>query len=131
MVVEINIHREYKMKRLLIILCLFFATTLVAQDYIHLTWFENSEPDLAGYKVYYGINPGVYSNTVDVKLQDWALFDYNNFSKFQNYYFAVTAYDSTGNESNFSTEVLLQAAVQDTIPPVPPLLKDIKKLKIK
>lgn len=118
------------MKKLLTILMLLFATSVFAQDYIHLTWFENTESDLAGYKVYWGINSGIYSDVVDVGLQDWELFNYNNFSKFQDYWFVVTAYDSTGNESEYSTEVLLRATVQDTIPPVPPLPKDIKKLKI-
>lgn len=118
------------MKKLMITLCLFFATIVFAQEYIHLTWFENSESDLAGYKVYYGISSGVYSDTTDVGLQDWALFSYYEFSKYQDYYFAVTAYDDAGNESEFSIEVLLQAVVQDTIPPVPPLPKDIERLRI-
>ncbi len=58
--------------------------------------------DLAGFKVYYGTVSGVYPQVVDVR----------NATSFSSgalgpgtYYFAVTAYDSYGSESEFSNEI--------------------------
>lgn len=73
-------------------------------DNPYLTWDENTEPDLAGYMVYWGEQPGVYIRSLDVEmdrvvyLSTIELFGGTN-------YFAVTAYDSSGNESDFSEEI--------------------------
>ena len=65
-------------------------------------WDANSEPDLAGYVVYYGTASGVYTVNVDVGNQtSWQV----NLVDGQSYYFAVKAYDSEGLYSVFSNEV--------------------------
>ena len=65
-------------------------------------WDANSEPDLAGYVVFYGTAPGVYTVNVDVGNQtSWQV----NLVDGQSYYFAVQAYDSEGLYSVFSNEV--------------------------
>ena len=65
-------------------------------------WDANSEPDLAGYVVYYGTASGVYIVNVDVGNQtSWQV----NLVDGQSYYFAVQAYDSDGLYSVFSNEV--------------------------
>jgi len=61
--------------------------------------------DLAGYKVYYGKAPGDRSTTKDVGLPDTTEYTINNLDSGTRYYFAVTAYDTSGNESDFSEEV--------------------------
>ncbi len=68
-----------------------------------LSWDANSESDLAGYKVYLGTASGVYGTPADVG--NVTTFQIVNFSQGQTYYFPVTAYDSSGNESGFSNEV--------------------------
>jgi hypothetical protein len=78
-----------------------------------LSWTANTEPDLAGYKIYYGTakrtaaspgsNNGGYQNKVDAgKVIAYTL---NNLNTSQKYYFSLTAYDTSNNESGFSSEV--------------------------
>ncbi|MGH7772383.1 MAG: fibronectin type III domain-containing protein [Candidatus Binatia bacterium] len=68
-----------------------------------LTWGPNTETDLAGYKVYVGTSSRVYGSPINVgNLTSYAL---TNLLVGSTYYFAVTAYDGSGNESGFSNEV--------------------------
>jgi len=58
--------------------------------------------DLAGYKLYYGTSPGTYDSVIDAaKVTTYTVSDLTPAT----YYFAVTAYDEGGNESNYSNEV--------------------------
>lgn len=68
-----------------------------------LSWSPNSEADLAGYKVYWGTESQKYSYNKDVGnvIED----SLQGFMKDVEYYFAVTAYDTANNESDFSDEV--------------------------
>ncbi len=72
-----------------------------------LTWDANSELDLVGYRVYYGTSPGVY-----IQVKGEGIYAGNNTAYTAInlqvgilYYFAVTAYDTSGNESDYSDEV--------------------------
>lgn len=71
-----------------------------------LTWSANTEPDLAGYRVYYGTAPGVYQQPkgqgIVVTGTTYTVAGLNSGTR---YYFAVTAYDGSGNESDYSQEV--------------------------
>jgi Divergent InlB B-repeat domain/Fibronectin type III domain len=59
--------------------------------------------DLAGYKAYYGTASRTYSTATDVgKVTNCQI---TNLRDGQTYYFAVTAYDTSGNESAYSNEV--------------------------
>jgi len=58
--------------------------------------------DLAGYKIYYGTSPGVYSAIVDAG--NSTTYVVKNLTR-GTYYFTVTAYNTSGNESSFSGEV--------------------------
>jgi hypothetical protein len=68
-----------------------------------LAWDSNTEPDLAGYKVYYGTQSGDYDVAIDVgdaiQYTVWGL------APETRYYLALTAYDTSWNESDFSWEV--------------------------
>lgn len=72
---------------------------------VTLTWAANSEPDLAGYKIYVGTNSGVYSFSgspfVTGKVTSYTI---SNLPKSQTYFFAISAYDGAGNESGLSAE---------------------------
>lgn len=74
-------------------------------------WAMNTESDLAGYIVYYGTASRVYSSlSTGVLLSgDGSTGTPNKvitgLADNTTYYFAVTAYDQTGNESTFSAEV--------------------------
>ena len=73
-----------------------------------LSWNPNSESDLSGYKIYYGIASTVYTAVEDVALTatpNSPEFTIASLMDGNTYYFTVTAYDTSGNESNFSNEV--------------------------
>lgn len=67
------------------------------------TWAPNTEPDLAGYIVHYGTESGNYANEVDVKNN--TTFIASDLVDGQEYFFAVKAYDYSGNKSALSAEV--------------------------
>jgi fibronectin type 3 domain-containing protein len=70
---------------------------------ISLAWNPNKEPDLAGYKVYYGTVSRRYGPGIDVgNVTSYSL---SGLLKGQKYYVSVTAYNKSGKESSFSKEV--------------------------
>ena len=79
-----------------------FSTNLFANS-VTASWEANVEPDLKGYKLYYGSESGNYTESIDVGKVTTK--EITNLSDGSLYYFAVTAYDSSGNESPKSTEV--------------------------
>jgi hypothetical protein len=81
---------------------------------VGISWDENPESDVAGYKVYYGTASHTYRNVLDVGPFTAAAIDGLNAGT--TYYFAVTAYDTSGNESAASREV--QAAIPAASPPL-------------
>ena len=70
---------------------------------IKLTWDANKEPDIAGYKVYYGTTPGRYGPGTDVG--NVTKYTLESLVKKQTYYIAIKAYTRSGKESAFSQEV--------------------------
>lgn len=69
---------------------------------VRVSWNANGEADLAGYRVYYGIASGTYSHVVNVGNSTSA--DVSGLAAGTTYYFAVTAYDASQNESGYSQE---------------------------
>ncbi|MBN4053140.1 fibronectin type III domain-containing protein [bacterium AH-315-L15] len=78
-----------------------------------MSWNSNSESDLAGYKTYLGLASGVYGPPVDIGNQTSHTFTNLGLGT---YYFTVTAYDTSGNESTFSGE--LSKTFSQNNPPV-------------
>jgi len=81
----------------------FYAGTAPSIGEITLIWNPNAEEDLAGYKIYYGLSSRSYDTILDVNNVTEATI--KNLVADVTYYFAVTAYDLTGNESGYSNEV--------------------------
>ena len=102
-------------KNIIILMILIVPFNLFGQ--VKLQWDANTERDLAGYKVHYGTASRNYNThiNVDKNTQCTIPIDYGI-----HYYFAVTAYDSAGNESGYSNEVDTLIEIPDTTPPVPP-----------
>ncbi|MBI3804680.1 MAG: hypothetical protein HY282_13060 [Nitrospirae bacterium] len=96
-----------------VLIILFGWNSLANAGNALLSWDPNKEASLAGYKVYYGTAVGSYGAPVDVGNQ--TSYTVTGLGT-QTYYFAVTAYDTSGNESGFSTEV--NKTFTDTTPPV-------------
>jgi len=75
-----------------------------------LTWNQNTEAGLAGYKVYYGTShrtadcpPGGYGNSANAGKNN--KYTVTNLSPGQTYYFSVTSVNTAGKESCFSPEM--------------------------
>jgi hypothetical protein len=66
--------------------------------------------NVAGYFIYYGVSPGNYTNQVDVGLGTNGVV--SNLVAGTTYYFATTAYTSSGLQSDLSNEVVWQCALQ-------------------
>jgi hypothetical protein len=64
----------------------------------------SSLDDLSGYKIYYGTSSGNYSQSIDVG--DSTSASISSLSS-GTWCFAVTAYDTSGNESSYSDEVCI------------------------
>jgi len=72
---------------------------------VTLSWSANGEKDLAGYKIYLGTSSGNYtasgSPTVIGKVTSYTV---TGLQRNTTYFFALSAYDSAGNESALSGE---------------------------
>jgi fibronectin type 3 domain-containing protein len=76
-------------------------TALAAQ--VSLAWDPNTEPDIAGYKIYFGRVSRAQTESVDVG--NATSYTVMGLPEGTTYYFAATAYDGYGRESVFSNEV--------------------------
>jgi hypothetical protein len=70
---------------------------------VTLAWDRSQEPDVAGYRVYYGTTSGHYTTMISVGNSTTCTI--SNLEPGMTYYFAVTAYDTSGNESAYSQEI--------------------------
>jgi hypothetical protein len=75
---------------------------------IILNWDASASPNVTGYNVYYGTTSGTYSYKVDAG--NATSVTISNLACGVTYYFAATAYDANGDESQFSSEVSFVAA---------------------
>ncbi len=87
-----------------------------AANILTLAWDPNREYDLAGYKIYFGIQSGDYDSVIDVgNITQYTVTDLDPETQ---YYLALTAYDTSYNESEFSEEVSgLSNPEQSTLSP--------------
>lgn len=93
-----------------IVTLLFLYTSPAFTYLVTLSWetpTKNADgtplTDLQGFRVYYGASSHNYSHNIDVG--NVTSYTANSLVSGVTYYFAVTAYDSSGNQSNYSNEV--------------------------
>jgi hypothetical protein len=81
---------------------LIFTPCVLDAASLHLAWNANSEEDLRGYRLYYGLSPRSYGSSVDVG--DSTTYELANLDQGVTYYIAVSALDISHNESEKSSE---------------------------
>ena len=107
-----------QLRRALFVACVLtvlcsLAPAVSSAAQVTLAWDANTDPDLAGYKLYYGLSSGSYQSSVDVgNVTGYTL---SGLLEGQTYYFAATAYNLSLAESGFSNEV--SKALADVTPP--------------
>lgn len=79
-----------------------------------LAWDPNTDAGLAGYKIYYGVQCSVYTNSITVGTNTTATV--SNLVEGVTYYFAATAFSKTGLESDTSNEVSYNVPVSNHAP---------------
>ncbi len=72
-----------------------------AASAVSLSWSAATEPDIAGYKVYYGTTQGSFSAKLNVGKYTGCVI--SGLTAGKTYYFVATAYNADGLESNYST----------------------------
>jgi len=107
---------------------IFFSSPAFAAQ-IKLAWDPNTEPYLAGYKMYYGTASRSYGTPIDVgKVTQYTL---TGLTAGKTYFVAVTAYGFSNNESGKSNQVsgvaTNPAPVQVIPPTIPPSSRDTTK----
>jgi hypothetical protein len=77
---------------------------IVSED-ILLTWESNSEADISVYRVYYGTSTRNYGLPIPVEGTEYSI---SGLEPDVLYYFAVTAVDTSGNESGYSSPEIIK-----------------------
>jgi hypothetical protein len=91
------------MRKIMIGVLWLAAVSVMAGD-LKVTWQPNTEPDLAGYFVYYGKKERPQANRINVGRQTQYLIQ--NLPAGETYYVSVTAVDKSGNESSPSESIV-------------------------
>lgn len=85
---------------------------------VTLSWDFNTETNVIGYRVYIGSFSRIYDSSIDVGNINSVVLP----TKLDTTYYAVTAYDSLGLESDYSEEVFYPPPIINTnVPPLPTL----------
>ena len=90
-------------------LLLIFGSVQASAQSVTLTWDANPEPEVAGYRVYYGTSSRNYTQSVDAGNN--TTYVVTGLDVSQDYYFAVRAYNTAGMMSALSAEVNQPAIV--------------------
>lgn len=86
---------------------------------VALQWDANTEPDRSGYRIYYDTESGspyggkdaaegdspINVEITDVEAGNTARYTMTDMNEDETYFFTVTAYNTSGNESEYSNEV--------------------------
>jgi hypothetical protein len=100
------------MHRIFVIVTLFFSFLLprsIGAQHVRIAWNANTEPHLAGYRLYYGEASNSYTNRINVGKRTVYEFERGQFEG--RMFMALTAYDSTGMESLLSEEIIIDFPV--------------------
>lgn len=80
----------------------FFESSILGQSSVPLSWNPSPDPNVIGYNIYYGVASGAYTSMISAG--NSTNLTVPGLVAGVTYYFAATAYDSLGEESDFSNE---------------------------
>jgi hypothetical protein len=109
MFIEVAKHSRSGWKGFARLICMVLAPMLLtanpafAAQNVSLAWDASPDPDVVGYYIYYGAASGDFTNRVSVG--NVTSTTVSNLVEGANYYFAATARNTSGLESDFSNEV--------------------------
>jgi hypothetical protein len=94
------------------ILCICCSDLVIAQSAkeeggLTFSWDANTETDLAGYRLYYGLESGQYTDNITLDAK--TIYTLRDLTPGVKYYVALTAFDFYDNESGYSDEVIGEA----------------------
>jgi len=101
--VETGCLRSFFLRGFFLLLCAILTPSAVHAAEVNLAWDPNTEPDLAGYKVYYGLGSRNYDHVME--LGNTTSCVVTGLEQGRTYYFAATAVNTANIESDFSNEV--------------------------
>src|SRR5947199_354933 len=87
-----------------VLACLFACSSAKAVSSVDLQWNPNTDPSVVGYNLYVGASSRNYTNVTSVGNSTNKIV--GGLKEGKNYYFAVTAYDVEGYESDYSEEIV-------------------------
>jgi hypothetical protein len=100
---------------LLVLASFFFFAQQAYSGSVTLAWDPNSPSEnIAGYKIYYGTESRSYTGVIDIT--NGTLKKVSKLAKGYHYYFAATAYNDAGEESDFSEEVMVNTCTYKLSP---------------
>lgn len=102
----------------------------LATGSVTLAWVPSADPSAVGYNLYYGGASGVYTNTIHAANTTNIMI--SGLVDGATYYFAATAYDSSGVESPFSNEATYTVPFANNVvnSNMPPTLNSLGNLII-
>ncbi len=102
----------------------FTITTInaITQSSVALKWTQNTESDLDHYNIYYGTTSGALTNSKQALHSDASSFTIDGLSGSTRYFFAITAVDTSDNESEKSDELVVDT-LEDNLPPFVPVIR--------
>jgi hypothetical protein len=106
--------RGLLLKGLILLLCAVFTPPVVHAAEVNLAWDPNTEPDVAQYKVYYGLGSRNYDYVMEVG--NFTSCVVTGLEQGRTYYFAATAVNTANIESDFSNEVSVALSTSNQTP---------------
>lgn len=91
----------------------------ITADSAILKWNQNTEPDLDHYNISYGVSSRAYDNVVTANENQFSSFPLTGLANATRYFIAVSAVDTSDNESENSSEIIVDT-LPDTQPPFAP-----------
>lgn len=81
------------------------ALPTTTQPSVVLAWDQHSDPSVNGYRIYYGVQSRVYTNSIAVPGRTTTSAQVTNLVRGVEYFFAATATTTNNLESGYSIEV--------------------------